>query len=132
VSQANVELLRPFFDAWNRGEMSDEWVRSVWHPDVEFMPLRSATEGPYRGIDGIERFIADTQEVFEKFETHYEYLDLGERLLVGGTIRVRGAGSGVETDIPAWSVVEFGDGKVLRWEAFGSKAEALRSAGLEG
>jgi hypothetical protein len=61
-----------------------------------------------------------------------EFLDLVERLLVGGTIRVRGAGSGVETDIPAWNAVELRDGKVLRWEAFGSKADALRFAGLEG
>ncbi len=59
-------------------------VRAVWHPEVEFLPRRSATEGPYRGIEGVERFIADTGETFEKFEQHYEVLDLGERLLVWG------------------------------------------------
>jgi hypothetical protein len=80
--------------------MNEIEIRSFFHPDVEFLPLRAATEGAYLGIAGIERFVADTEEIFEKFEPHYEFLDLGERVLAWGTIHVRARQSGIDTDIP--------------------------------
>jgi hypothetical protein len=38
--QENVELLRDMIDRWNRGET----ILSAFHPDVEWLPLRVATE----------------------------------------------------------------------------------------
>jgi limonene-1,2-epoxide hydrolase len=73
--------------------------------------------------------VADTLEVFEKFESHYEYVDLGERVLAWGHIHVRARGSGIETDIEVGGVYEFRDGKVVRWEDFGSKDKALEAVG---
>jgi ketosteroid isomerase-like protein len=130
MSQENVELIRRGLDVWSRGEIGEISLRSYYHPDVEYLPLRAATEGAYRGIAGIERFNADTQEVFEKFEPHYELLDLGERVLAWGEIHVRARGSGIETNISSGGVFEFRDGKVIRWEDFGSKADALKAVGL--
>lgn len=134
MSQENVELLRLLQDRINpdqMSQMSDTEIRSFFHPDVEFLPLRAATEGAYPGIAGIKRFIADTETVFEKFESHYEYLDLDERVLVWGTIRVQARQSGIETDIPVGNVVEFRDGKIVRWQSFGSKDDALKAVGLQ-
>jgi hypothetical protein len=134
VSQENVKLLRLLEDRTNRGQMSqmsDMEIRSFFHPDVEFLPLRAATEGAYHGIAGIERFIADNETVFEKFEPQQEFLDLDERVLTWGTIRVKAKQSGIDTDIPVGGVVEFRDGKIVRWQAFGSKDEALKAVGLE-
>jgi hypothetical protein len=134
VSQENVALLRLLEDRTNRGQMSqmsDVEIRSFFHPDVEFLPLRAATEGAYHGIAGIERFIADNEAVFEKFEPQQEFLELDERVLTWGTIRVRAKQSGIDTDIPVGGVVEFRDGKIVRWQAFGSKDEALKAVGLE-
>jgi ketosteroid isomerase-like protein len=130
MSQENVELVRRLNDGVNRGEMSEMDIRSFYHPDVEFLPLRAATEGGYRGIAGIERFVADTEAVFENFEPHHEFLDLGERVLAWGTIHVRAKQSGIETDIPTGGVFEFRDGKIVRWEDFGSKDKALKAVGL--
>jgi ketosteroid isomerase-like protein len=130
MSQANVELLRRGVEEIKRGGIGKVNPRLYYHPDVEYVPLRSATEGEYRGIAGIERFIADTEEVFEKFEPHFEFLDLGERVLAWGVIRVRARGSGIETDIATGGVFEFRDGKIVRWEDFGSKEKALKALGL--
>ena len=127
MSQENVELLRKFQDDWNRGERD---VAAAYHPDVEFLPLRSATEGAYHGLSGIEEFVADTSEVFDKFEMNFEFTDLGERVLASGTIHVRARGSGVETDIQTGGLFEFRDGMIVRWEDFGSKSKALEAAGL--
>ena len=134
MSQEHVDLLRLLEDRTNRGQMSqmsDMEIRSFFHPDVEFLPLRAATEGAYHGIAGIERFIADNEAVFEKFEPHQEFLDLDERVLTWGTIRIRARQSGIDTDIPVGGVFEFRDGKIVRWQDFGSKDKALKAVGLE-
>jgi hypothetical protein len=46
-------------------------------------------------------------------------------------IHVRARGSGIETDIPTGGIFDFRDGKIVRWEDFGSKEKALRAAGIE-
>jgi limonene-1,2-epoxide hydrolase len=56
--------------------------------------------------------------------------DLGERVLAWGTIHVRARGSGIETNIETGGVFEFRDGKIMRWEDFGSKDAALEAVGL--
>jgi hypothetical protein len=135
MSQENVGLLRLLEDRTNRGRMSQMSaveIRSLFHPDVEFLPLSAATEGTCHGIAGIETFVADNEAVFEEFETHYEYLDLGERVLTWGTLRVKARQSGIDTDIPVGGLVEFREGKIVRWQVFGSKDEALKSRGAGG
>ena len=127
MSEENVELLREFQDDWNRGERD---FSDAYHPDVEFLPLRAATEGGYYGLSGIEAWIADTSEVFDKFEMNFEFTDLGERVLASGTIHVRARGSGLETDIQTGGLFEFRDGRIVRWEDFGSKSKAREAAGL--
>jgi hypothetical protein len=52
MSQEHVDLLRLLEDRTNRGQMSqmsDMEIRSFFHPDVEFLPLRAATEGLITG-----------------------------------------------------------------------------------
>jgi SnoaL-like protein len=128
MSEENVKLLEAMQSAWNRGEPLP--TADTFHPDVEFYPRRAATEGAYLGVAGIDRFLADTGEVFDKFEMHHEFEDLGDRVLAWGTIHVRARGSGVETDIPTGGLFEFSDGKVVRWEDFGSRERALEAAGV--
>ena len=130
MAREDVEMVRRALEEWNRGARSETAIRAFWHPEVEFLPRRSATEGPYRGIDGLERFVADTDETFEKFEQHYEILDMGDRLLVWGSLHVRARGSGIETDIPTGAILDFRDGKIVRWEDFGSKEKALEAVGM--
>ena len=129
MSRENVELVRSLTDDWNRGDARAADPDRL-HPDLEFLPRRAATEGAYRGLAGLESYIADTLEVFEKFELHTEFADLGERVLSWGHIHVRARGSGIETDIEIGGVYEFRDGKVVRWEDFGSKDKALQAVGL--
>jgi hypothetical protein len=68
--------------------------------------------------------------VFDKFVWHYEFADLGERVLAWGQIHVRARGSGIETDVESGGIFEFREGKIVRWEDFGSKDKALDAVGL--
>jgi limonene-1,2-epoxide hydrolase len=138
MSRENVEVVRSAIDAFtrrdieavlDRGELGS-MVNQFYAPDVEFIPLRAATEGAFHGRAGVEKFVADTLENFETFEPHYELRDLGAKVLAWGTIHVRGSGSGVEMDIPTGGVFEVRDGRIVRWEDFGSKEKALEAVGL--
>jgi ketosteroid isomerase-like protein len=128
MSQENVDVVRAAIDAWSGGNES----AALEHvdPDVEVIPRRSATDGTFRGHEGIERFWADTLENFDEFEPSFEFRDLGESVLAWGTIHVRGRASGVEMDVPTGGIFDFRDGKIVRWEDFGSKDKALEAAGL--
>jgi limonene-1,2-epoxide hydrolase len=105
-------------------------VDQFYAPDVEFIPLRAATEGAFHGHRGVEEFVADTLENFVTFEPHYELRDLGAQVLAWGTIHVRGRGGGVEMDIPTGGIFELRQGKIVRWQDFGSKEKALEAVGL--
>lgn len=128
MSQENVELVRRLQSDWNRGKPTVD--ADAYDPGVVFLPRRVATEGQYRGLSGIEDFIADTFEIFDRFEMHFDFEDLGEQVLAWGTIHVRARGSGIETDIESGGLFGFRHGRVARWEDFGSKEKALEGAGL--
>jgi hypothetical protein len=128
MSEENVEIVRRLQRDWNAGGMTV--TEETFHPDVAFLPRRAATEGVFQGLSGIETFVADTAGVFDKFEMHFEFADFGERVLAWGNIHVRAKQSGIETDIESGGWFEFRDGRIVRWEDFGSKREALKAAGL--
>lgn len=99
--------------------------------DVELIPLRAPTEGPYYGHDGVRAFVADNAEIFDSFRVDYhDVRDLGDRLLVVGTIHIRGKASGIETDVASAGVATFRDGKLVRWEDFGDRGRAFKAAGV--
>jgi ketosteroid isomerase-like protein len=82
-----VEVVRRLLDAGERADIPA--ALACLDPDLEWIPLRAATEGAYHGHDGYEKFGADTRENFEVFEPHFELRELGERVLAWGTITMR-------------------------------------------
>lgn len=123
MSRENVEIVLRLLDAAERDDLAG--ALTFLDPDLEWVPLRAATEGAYHGHDGYEKFVADTNESFEVFEPHFELRDLGERVLAWGTISVRGAGSGIEMQVPVGGIFDFRGGRIARWQDFGSKEKAL-------
>jgi ketosteroid isomerase-like protein len=127
MPEGSVEVVRRFVDAV--GDLPASLA--CLDPDVQWIPLRAATEGAYHGHEGYERFYDDTFESFESFEPQFELRELPEgRVLAWGTILVRGMGSGVEIQVPTGGIFEVRGGKVTRWEDFGSKEKALDAARL--
>jgi ketosteroid isomerase-like protein len=129
MSQANVDTFRRGSDAISRGDPLD--IPEIVHPEVVFEPLRSGTEGPFEGHDGMRRFIVDTEEMFELFQISYtDIRDLGDRVVAIGKIRMRSRGSGIEADVPSAAVAEFRDGLLWRYKDYGNARLALAAAGL--
>jgi len=98
-------------------------------PELVWIPLRAKTEGAYLGHEGFERFVTDTFDNFEVFDPQFELRDLGDgRVVAWGYLHVIAKGSGVEMDVPVGGLFDLRDGKVTRWEDFGSKEKALDAA----
>ena len=122
-------------EAFRRGteliNAGDPAVADEVHEDAVFEPLRAQTEGAYIGREGMLRFLTDTDETFERFEVSYtDVRDLGNgRLLAIGTIRMRGRGSGVESDVVTAAVVDFRDGLMARYRDYGDVRLATEAAG---
>ena len=126
----HIEAFLRGVDAINRVDVAA--VLEVVHEETVFEPLRSGTEGAFVGPEGMRRFLADTADTFDLFKASYtDVRDLGEgRLLAIGTIRMRGRGSGVESDVPSAAIVEFQDGLMARYKDYGDARVALQMAGL--
>jgi len=76
VSQENVELVLRLNDAATRGHVNEMEIRSFFHPDVEFPPRRSVTEG-LQCLRAMERHRAGHREDIREVRSHSLSFDLG-------------------------------------------------------
>ena len=124
-----VELARTTFAALNRGDT--EAFLQAFAPDAEWWPLRSSTEGPYRGHDGIRAWLDDTAETFEHFQAELEDVRDGDDVAVAfGRLSVKGRGSGAMVEVPIAWVYRFVEDKVVWAKSYSDRDEALAEAGL--
>ena len=124
------ELMLAGAEIVNRGERTR--IPEVAHPEIVYHPIRAAVSGDYYGHAGIEKFMDDNDEMFDLFEVHVdEFVPLdADRLYVGGTARIRGKGSHVETTVVTAGIATFKDGLLIGWHDYGDRAAAREAAGL--
>jgi ketosteroid isomerase-like protein len=125
----NVELVKRSFEAVSAWDL--DALLELYDPDVQLMPLTGmhVETGGYRGHDGVREYTREAQSLWEVLEPRgKEFTDLGDRVLVNGTCRVRGRASGAE-DLPACAwVIEIRDGRITSWVTYRSYEEAARAA----
>jgi ketosteroid isomerase-like protein len=127
--ESREELIRREFDRWNTGER--EIDPEVLHRDVV---LHSRlTNATYHGHDGVRRWMAEVDGQFEEWHSSIdEFRDAAdERLLVLGTIHLRGRASGVEFDQPMGWVATFAGNQVTELSLIPDHTQALEAAGLQ-
>jgi len=112
-------------DAWTDEREVDP--ATYFDPAVEFIAGRSDIEGVFYGHEGIRTFTKETHENYDKYEPHLDLRDLGNHVLAWGYVRLRGVRGGVELEVPAGDVFDFRDGKIVRWQSYGSKDRALKA-----
>ena len=128
----NVALVRRTFEAIRAWDIEE--LLTLYHPDVVFLPLTGTQveTGGYRGHDGVRAYLAEARDLWEVLEPEgHHYEDLGDRVVVGGTCRVRGRASGAEsTPVCAW-VIGVRDDLIVSHQACSTLEEAERIAGVE-
>ncbi|HEY6770891.1 MAG TPA: nuclear transport factor 2 family protein [Solirubrobacterales bacterium] len=128
MSQANVDVVKEIFSAWERGDFSStDWA----DPEIEF-----TIPGPdlevHRGIESMGRAWADWLGVFDELSIRGEvFHDAGDKVVVEQLFRGKGKGSGIPIDeIRGAAVFTLRDGKAIRFEGHVTAEAALASAGL--
>jgi len=133
MSQANVEAYKRGVGAFNRRDV--EAVLEELDPGIEMQLALPAMFGgeatAFRGHDECRDHLRDLDEAFAEFQIEIrEIRDLGERLVTIGHLRGRGRVSGAEFESPIGYVVDFKNGKAVRYRDYFDADEALEAAGL--
>jgi ketosteroid isomerase-like protein len=127
MSQENVELVRRGIESvetfW---AMLDEYV--VW--DLRGLPLLDL-DPVYIGRDAVVAASRRYWGTWADYRIEAETLiDAGASVVVLLRERGRGKGSGAPIDERLAQVWTFLRGQIIRWESFGTKAQALEAVGL--
>jgi ketosteroid isomerase-like protein len=135
MSQENVELVRTMVQAINARDA--EAFIACLRPDVEWVEsgdVLPGLSGTYRGPAEVRKWFEEAfMEVFDETgQTEIEEITQGrdDSVLLGAFITARGRASGVATELRAWNVVWFVDGKIASRAVFWNRAEALQAVGL--
>ena len=95
MSKENVEAVRQFYDALNRGDW-DAVFRHT-HPDFELTTQRGPNAGTLRGRESVQGFGEDYIGAFGSFVVEpEEFFEKDDRVLAVVTRRVRPTGGGVD------------------------------------
>ena len=130
MSQENVEAWERAIQAFNDRDF--ERLVAEFAPGIEFRPLMTGMTGqPYRGREGVREWLDAIDADWETFVTTVDRIeDHDEFVLAVGRLQGRGRASGVEVTRPSAYLARFENGKVVWWQTFATREEALEAAGL--
>ena len=131
MSEENVQALREWVDAYNRGDRR-AWA-DLMDPELETLPTPEWPEsGPFIGPDAAWDFYMHFEEMFPAREAYEitELIDAGDILFVCLETPMRGRASAAEVGFKLWCVHTLRDGRINRIQWFSERCEALEAAGL--
>jgi ketosteroid isomerase-like protein len=144
MSQENVDLvmsLMPAHDADLAQIVRDDELSAamsasfaaILHPEFECVQNLFGTAKTYSGPEGLRAMLLDWLGPWATYRSEVEdTIDCGERVVVIGHAYGRHEDSEQEVSAEFADVWTVRDGRIARWEALPSRADALKAAGLEG
>jgi len=130
MSQENVETIRQIFAAWD----ADDFEGFVALLDDELVTRRHPPmpdPGTWHGRAGALDLVADWLQSFEDFIVKAEeFIDAPDHVVVRTVQGGRGSGSGVPVTGPVWFVCGLRGGRLVTWDIYGTREQALGAAGL--
>ena len=129
MSQENVEIVKAWYDAFNR----DDWDAMVKDAAPGLVVDFSRSVGPFPGVfglDQIRRLVEEFHETWEsaRLEPH-EFIEAGDLVVVPGTQHVKGRG-GIEVVARGAYVWTIRNGAIERMVMYQSRQDALEDLGL--
>jgi ketosteroid isomerase-like protein len=107
-------------------------LEEYFDPEVVWTPVTvgGLEAGTYHGYDGMRRYYADRGDAFGQGQVQLLGCEtVGDDVLVAHVVDLGvGRSSGVALEQELWSAVWLRDERVLRWQAFRSRAEAMEAA----
>jgi ketosteroid isomerase-like protein len=129
VSEANVEVIKAGYDAWNAGDM--DRFRDMYDPNVVLHMVPGWPEpGPYVGREAVMREMAQLRETWDADVAEpISFVDGGDRVVVRQIWR--GFGRGPDANIDMTIIFTLHQGRVASAEYFWDYAEVLKAVGLQ-
>jgi ketosteroid isomerase-like protein len=133
VDDPLVATTRQLFECFSRRDVGG--LLAHCDPDVEFLPVTAmvAADGePYRGHEGISRYVADVARVWEELVVEpSEFHRSGDDTVVAlGRVYAWGVGRVIDAPV-AW-LWRFGpDGRAIYGRVYESRRDALAAGGLD-
>lgn len=132
MSEENVEIVRRLYASWERGDLQ---TADFFHDEVEHSRIGSELPGINGDWQGIEEFgmaLASYLDALAGLHIEAERIvDLaGDRVLVLSRQTARGKTSGLPFEHELGDLFTLSDGKILRYDSYWDRADALEAAGL--
>jgi ketosteroid isomerase-like protein len=127
MSQENVEIVRRFGEAMDRGDHAS--ALRFLAPDVVVTVMQ---EGAVHGREAVSAMWKRWEAEWEEMEiVTEELLDVGDHVVVTMRESGRGRSSGAKVGARYFSVVTLRDGKIVRAAEYTERSRALEAAGLQ-
>jgi ketosteroid isomerase-like protein len=130
--EENLQLVRRGWDAWFRRDV--DAMAEDWDPDVIWSTehFHNWPESSYRGPEGIQRFLSQWLDVWGDYEVTVEKILAAPDGRIVSLIRHRGKGhtSGIPMDLPMAQIITIRNDKIVHFDNYDNRAEALEAAGL--
>ena len=129
MSQENVEIVKAWYDAFNR----QDWEAMIKDAAPGFELDFSRSDGPQAGVFGLDQMRRRLEEFFETWESArleaHEFIEAGDLVVVPGTQHVKGRG-GIEVAARGAVVWTIRNGAIERMVMYQDKEDALEAVGL--
>ena len=134
MSQENLTVLTQLAEAFNEAFNEEGWDGTLPFLDADFefheppeQPGATVFQGPEAASKGWARWAENWTE------QHSEVKDVRElpdgRILIRTHQRLRGR-DGIQVEQDSWNLFTLHNGKVLRWQCYWDRSNALEAAGL--
>jgi len=92
--------------------------------------LRGIEAGIYRGYEAVRGFWATWLELFDVFDLEPdEFIECGQHVVVPNRTYMQGRG-GIKVGATSASVVTLHDGRIVAWQLYLNRDDALKAVGL--
>jgi ketosteroid isomerase-like protein len=127
MSHVNVEAIRGVYERWAEGDFAASMA--LFDPHVLLvMGAAFPDSGTYVGHEGVKRYTRGFLEPWSRITIEADGIKpVGDSVLVAVCQRGVGGGSGAETEFRYFHVWSFRGGKVIRFETFRERTEALEA-----
>jgi ketosteroid isomerase-like protein len=136
AEDTGAALIARVFDLFNEyfrsGELDREELARFWDPDGQHVTRFAALEGrTYEGYDGLEQFLAESREQFERFDVGLEQVvGDGDRRVAIYTVDALTRDTQMPLEQRLGMEIELRDGRLYRTKVYADPRDALEAAGL--
>jgi ketosteroid isomerase-like protein len=128
-NERDLEVLRDAYSGWARGDFSEA---RMWDPEVEFITA-GVEPGTYSGPDGVRQGWFDFLSAWDDFRVEgVQFIEASrdDTYLVLCHLSGRGKESNLPIEAETANVIVVRNGKIVRFELFWDRDEALEAAGF--